>query len=257
MYHYITGTKSYLIDNIPELNIDIDEIKKEINFQSMISYGQPVPRLIAIQGKIENNLKPLYRHPIDSQPELTPFTKTTQHICNTLNKLLHQDFNHVLIQLYRDGDDNIGEHSDKTLDIDKNSVIVNYTLGASRTLRLKDKQYKTITKIKLKHNSLFVLDLDTNRTHLHSIKKDKRERFLKDEDELFNNGERISFTFRKINTFIDHNNIIYGQGIPKINKINDELDMLQAFTKENHDYNFDWNENYRNGFYSINLKSLN
>jgi len=45
----------------------------------MYSQGSPVPRLIAIEGKIENNLKPLYRHPVDSQPELTELSPSTKY----------------------------------------------------------------------------------------------------------------------------------------------------------------------------------
>jgi len=51
-----------------------------------------------------------------------------------------------------------------------------------------------------------------------------------------NNGERISFTFRTIATFIDNNGKLSGQGAPNNNLIdntkNDELDMLKAFSRE-------------------------
>ena len=37
---------------------------------------------------------------------------------------------------------------------------------------------------------------------------------------------------------------------------NDELEMLSAFSKENHEYNFDWDKYYSTGFNSINFKIL-
>ena len=123
-------------------------------------------------------MKPLYRHPIDAQPEITEMTYSVRRICDVLSKKLNQKFNHVLIQLYRDGLDYIGEHSDKTLDIEKNTNIVNYTIGCTRVMRLKSKQKdKSIEqniKIPLKSNSVFVLDWQTNRKYLHFIKQDKR-----------------------------------------------------------------------------------
>jgi hypothetical protein len=144
-----------------------------------------------------------------------------------------------LIQLYRSGNDFIGEHSDKTLDILQNTNIVNYSIGATRTMRLRQKKFnnsndnlqeREIKKNKLKNNSIFVLGWNTNQKWLHSIKQEKS---------LADLGERISFTFRTIATFIDDFGNIIGQGAPKNNfNTNDELDMLQAFSKENHEIDF-------------------
>lgn len=254
---------TYILYDIEELNdITISDIKTEINFESMYSQNIPVPRLVKIQGIYDNNYKPLYRHPIDVQPEITEMTPITKKICDVLSKKLNQKFNHVLIQLYRSGNDYIGEHCDKTLDISPNTNIVNYSIGATRTMTLRQKknnltQERDIKKIKLKNNSIFVLGWNANQKWLHSIKQDKRLNSLKNEDELIDSGERISFTFRTIATFINDDGNMIGQGAPKniINK-NDELDMLQAFSKENHEYDFDWNKYYGNGFNAINLKNL-
>jgi len=49
-------------------------------------------------------------------------------------------FNHVLIQLYRTCADHIREHADKTLDIERNSDIANYSLGYVRTMTLRSKE---------------------------------------------------------------------------------------------------------------------
>lgn len=172
-------------------------------------------------------------------------TQSVRRICDILSAKLNQKFNHVLIQLYRDGLDYIGEHSDKTLDIEKNSNIVNYTIGCTRMMRLKQKNKLTKQNIKipLKHNSIFVLDWQTNRKYLHYIKQDRRDIKEKNEDELRNNGERISFTFRTIATFVDKDNNVIGQG-KEFKKIEPDLDMLYAFSKENHDENFDWEKYY-------------
>ena len=238
-------------------NITIDKLLNEIEFHQMKSQQSLVPRLVAIQGEITNGLKPLYRHPADEQPVLKPFTLTTKLILDKLNKMLNLKMNHVLIQLYRDGEDNIGEHSDKTLDILKSTPIVNYTVGETRTLRLRNKVTKQKEYIELKDNSLFILGTETNKKWLHGIKSNS---LIK--------GARISFTFRTIATFIDESGEITGQGASSklinenenkslINEnLDDSLEMLKAFSKENHESDFNWEEYYGKGFNALNFKFM-
>ncbi len=232
---------TYIIYNVEELkDISIEELKKEIHFEEMYSQGLPVPRLIAIQG-IFTEGKPLYRHPADSQPEIQPMTPLVKNISDILSKKLNQEFNHVLIQLYRNGNDYIGEHADKTLDIKNNTNIINYSVGSQREMKLRTKKINSdkreIKKVKLKHNSIFVLGWDTNKKWLHSINQDKRPDFEKTSDELFNSGERISFTFRSIATFIDSDGKVIGQG-EKFQQKDTDLELLKLFSKENHEVDF-------------------
>jgi alkylated DNA repair dioxygenase AlkB len=234
---------TYIIYDINELkDISIDLLKKEIIFNEMYSQGSPVPRLISIQG-IYTDLKPLYRHPMDSQPEIQHMTPIVKKICDIVSNKCNEQFNHVLIQMYRNGNDYIGEHADKTLDIKKNTKIVNYSIGSTRVMKLRTKKNdnsdREIKKVKLKHNSLFVLGWNANKKWLHSINPDKRPDIEKSEDELFNNCERISFTFRNIATFIDNNNHIIGQG-SKFQQINTDIELLKLFSRENHEIDFDY-----------------
>ena len=89
-------------------------LKEEVQWQAMRHRGGDVPRKVAVQGKIDKDgSRPLYRHPADESPPLREFSTTTQKIREELQELLKQPFNHALIQMYRDGQDNISEHSDK------------------------------------------------------------------------------------------------------------------------------------------------
>ena len=56
-------------------------------------------------------------------------------------------------------------------------------------------------KVPMKHNSLFLLDPQTNQFMLHSIKRDRRPKCEKTAEELAEGGARISITFRWIHTF--------------------------------------------------------
>lgn len=89
-------------------------LKKEVNWQTMHHRSGKVPRLVAVQGETaKDGSVPIYRHPADESPKLVSFSSTVQKIRQEIEAILDQPFNHALIQLYRDGNDNISEHSDK------------------------------------------------------------------------------------------------------------------------------------------------
>lgn len=213
---------------------------------------------------------PIYRHPSDKSPPLLPFSPTVSLIRKHVTKALNHPVNHVLIQHYRSGADFISEHSDKTVDVVRSSRIVNVSLGARRHMTLRSKAAdpdgkRDVQRVKLPHNSMFVLGLETNAKWQHSIKHDNRPNHLKDEDELFNNGERISLTFRYIGTFISKNEkLIWGQGAkgktkedarPVINGGQEAQSLLNAFGTENHSGDFDWDSHYGTGFDVYHLTS--
>ena len=91
-----------------------ERLKEEVVWQRMLHRSGQVPRLVAVQGEAgEDGNVPIYRHPADESPPLLAFTQTVQQIRREVEGLLSQPFNHALIQLYRDGIDNISEHADK------------------------------------------------------------------------------------------------------------------------------------------------
>jgi hypothetical protein len=253
---------TYLVDlDLPDYSFT--ELKKQVEFNIMLSNGNPVPRLISIQYmKPENDLflRPIYRHPNDTDPENVEMCNIVKEILSEVeHKTKINGLNHVLIQLYRDGSDNISAHSDKTLDIDRNTPIINVSIGADREMTIELKENKSVKqKIPLINNTALIFGLKTNEKWKHEIKKQMNEIV----------GERISLTFRKINTFIlkdinlienDKKNILIGQGSPyktidDIDKIEITIDMLNkellfnAFGDENKQSNFNWNYTYSQGF---------
>ncbi|KAL8686146.1 MAG: hypothetical protein Q9218_007313, partial [Villophora microphyllina] len=252
-------------------------LKAEVKWQTMKHRSGEVPRLVAVQGGIgKDGGIPIYRHPADESPPLLPFTSHVEKIRRELERQLKQPFNHALIQLYRDGNDNISEHSDKTLDITRGSAIVNMSIGAQRVMTLRTKKSNRASgidspgasrqsqRITMPHNSVFVLGPETNMQWLHGVRADKRPIQQKSEEEKSFGGERISLTFRQIGTFTDQSSKkIWGQGARKKTKDaaglvragdNAEMEaMIVAFGKENHQTDFDWNAEYGKGFDVINL----
>jgi nicotinamidase-related amidase/alkylated DNA repair dioxygenase AlkB len=250
-----------------------EKIRDEVLWQKMAHQGGEVPRLVGVQGKVEEDGSiPIYRHPADESPPLSPFSPTVLTIKSEVEKKLGHSVNHVLIQFYRNGTDNISEHSDKTLDIVPNTFIANVSLGAQRTMVFRtkkslkgpdstkdDEKPRESCRAPLPHNSLCKMGLETNKKWLHGIRPDKRMEREKSEAELAFDGGRISLTFRNIGTYLDKTQLkIWGQGATAKRKEDAEAvingdtqeakDMLQAFGRENHDSNFDWKESYGKGF---------
>ncbi|KAH9839501.1 uncharacterized protein C8Q71DRAFT_514827 [Rhodofomes roseus] len=241
-------------------------VRDEVKWHRMVHRGGEVPRLVAVQGFVhEDGSYPIYRHPADESPPLLPFSPTVELIRQHVEETLHHPVNHVLIQHYRTGADYISEHSDKTIDVVRGSNIVNVSLGARRVMTLRTKkdahrasadasEGRASQRIPLPHNSMFVMGLETNMRWLHGIRTDKRPEKTKSAEERFANGERISLTFRHIGTFLTLGDThIYGQGArgktregaqPVVRGGSEAQALIDAFGRENHSSEFDWDAAY-------------
>ncbi|OCK77012.1 hypothetical protein K432DRAFT_385024 [Lepidopterella palustris CBS 459.81] len=257
----------------PLKDVIFHQLYNEVKWQKMYHAQGEVPRLVCVQGEFgPDGSMPVYRHPSDQSMPLLHFSPTVEMIRDQVQKIVKHPVNHVLIQLYRSGQDYISEHSDKTLDIVRGSSIVNVSFGAQRTMRLRTKKSgksdatsdeagsaRNTQRVAMPHNSIFVLGQDSNMRWLHGINADKRLPQDRSEAEKAYSGMRISLTFRHIGTFLDSDTrLIWGQGASSKDRatakdvINDEEDetekMIHAFGKENQSTEFDWNAIYGAGF---------
>lgn len=139
------------------------------------------------------------------------------------------------------------------------------------TLRTKKSKHGTDSpsmrqtqRIKMPHNSIFVLGPQTNKEWLHGVRADKRPAVEKTGEEKAFEGERISITFRQIGTFMNKKEkTIWGSGAKSKSRQragristrdNAQMEaMIIAFGKENHDADFDWDGGYGGGFNVVNL----
>lgn len=101
-------------------------------------------------------------------------------------------FNSVLANLYRDGRDSMGWHSDDEPELGAQPVIASLSLGAVRRFRLKPRRGGAAANthaIELGHGSLLRMAGDTQRLYVHDLPKTSARV-----------GPRINLTFRWIDT---------------------------------------------------------
>ena len=100
-------------------------------------------------------------------------------------------FNSVLCNLYRDGKDSMGWHSDDEPELGPAPCIASLSFGDERPFHLKHTTRKELasTKIQLAHGSLLLMKGTTQSHYKHQLPKSKRER-----------SPRINLTFRLIHS---------------------------------------------------------
>ena len=98
-------------------------------------------------------------------------------------------FNSVLLNLYRDGADSMGWHSDDEPELGERPLIASLSLGATRRFRLRHRLRKDLEPvvIDLENGSLLIMEGDTQRFWKHQVPKSKRVA-----------EPRVNLTFRQI-----------------------------------------------------------
>lgn len=208
---------------------------------------------VAMANPTDDGLIPYFRFPVNNQSRhgiITPMTPIVESIRIKVSNFLGCDFNHAVVLLYRDGDDCIGYHKDKPLDLDENAPIASVSLGYPRTYSLRDYVHnpKQQQMFEIPSGSLLSLGPITNQTMYHSILPNinsdetstlatKTSDIENDENNNKNNNEnnnslksnetnnelnsspsntscaRISLTFRKVSTFLNPlTNELIGKG---------------------------------------------
>lgn len=95
-------------------------------------------------------------------------------------------FNSVLLNLYRDGDDAVGWHSDDEPELGPNPIIASVSLGAARRFDLRHKSTKETVKTVLPGGSLLMMTGRTQSEWSHQVPRTKKV-----------NEPRINLTFRQ------------------------------------------------------------
>jgi len=140
------------------------------------------PRLTALYG---NDEKPYSYSGITMQP--LPWTLLLEKIKLQVESTANITFTSVLLNLYRDGRDSNGWHSDNEKELGNNPVIASVSFGAQRVFQLRHNSEPIKQSIVLEHGSLLLMKGTTQHFWKHQIPKTAKPI-----------GPRINLTFRVI-----------------------------------------------------------
>lgn len=194
---FSSGTRGRKVYDLPDcdlLLIDNFFVKEEadnyytslLNETSWHEYEMPMydkvvtaPRMVSWYGET-------------SRPERKPNLNWSPQLLDIRERVENETqlkFNAVLLNLYRNGNDGVGWHSDKTSSVNKDMNIASVTFGDTRMFRLRHKFMKHLPQIEipLYHGSFLLMAGSTNTYWEHQVPKTTR-----------NVLPRINLTFRQV-----------------------------------------------------------
>jgi len=171
--------------SIEEADRYFNTLRDEVEWkqEETLLYGrrQPIPRLTAWFGDSQGT----YTY---SGIKMTPmpWTEVLAEIRDRTGVVAETEFNSVLLNLYRDGQDSVGWHADDEPELGPEPTIGSVSLGATRRfhLRPKDGSLETVS-VELHHGDVLVMRGPMQHAWQHQLPKTQRAI-----------GPRINLTFR-------------------------------------------------------------
>ena len=170
----------------PEAERCLDDVRTEVTWveREIVLYGKRImqPRLVGWAGDVA------YRYSGQTL-EPRPFTKTVRALTERVNEFAGTRFNHVLLNRYRDGRDNMGLHADNEPELGPDPIVATLSLGATRRLTLLPRRPSDGERrsLELSAGSLLVMRGACQRRFRHGIPREPRV-----------TDERVSLTFRLV-----------------------------------------------------------
>lgn len=124
----------------------------------------------------------------DNELDINPWTPELLSLQQKIEKAFGYQFNSVLLNLYRDGNDSVAWHRDKESKYGKRPVIASISLGQTRNFDFrKVDHYQSKYSLPLPHGSLLIMKGDLQEHWEHRIAKSTARM-----------TERINLTFRLV-----------------------------------------------------------
>ncbi len=118
-----------------------------------------------------------------------PWIDTLLEIKNITESVTKESYNACLLNLYHNGEESMGWHSDNEKEIITNSSIASLSLGANRKFSFKHKETKETVSIELENGSLLEMKGSVQTQWWHALPKSKKV-----------TAARINLTFRQMHT---------------------------------------------------------
>lgn len=149
-----------------EADLIYEALYRDLNWveRSIIAKGKSVwqPRLMSWAGELPylysgQVLEPVEMHPILEQLRVR------------LTESFGLTFNHVVANLYRNGEDRVGFHADDEPELGYEPLIASLSLGVSRRFVMKHKYKSRKKSLNLRHGSLLVMGGSCQHKWYHAV----------------------------------------------------------------------------------------
>ena len=163
-----------------------EELLNKINWENerVVMFGKE----IITKRKVAFYSDPLIAYTYSSKTKIgLPWKDPLIILKNIVESLTKQTYNACLLNLYHNGDEAMGWHSDNEKEIIANSTIASLSIGASRKFSFKHKVTKETISIQLENGSLLEMKGTIQSHWLHALPKSKKI-----------TESRINLTFRNI-----------------------------------------------------------
>lgn len=150
----------------------------------LIIFGRHIITQLKVAWYANNDLSYTYSN---TTKVALAFTKELNNLKTIAEKLAKTTFNACLLNMYHNGSEGMGWHSDNEKAIVPNSTIASFSFGAERKFAFKHKTIKQTISTFLQTGSLLLMSGSTQSYWLHSLPKTKKV-----------NGVRINLTFRQM-----------------------------------------------------------
>jgi alkylated DNA repair dioxygenase AlkB len=173
---------SSVYKNLAPTKCQIEEF--ELKQESIKLFGKviPQPRLSALFG--DNDIGYKYSGRYFKATQWTPYLLSMK---NEIQKDFDLEFNSVLLNYYRDGNDSMGLHSDDEPELGFNPTIVSVSFGETRKMIFRNKLDKEKITLELKDGDVLIMSGSLQHNWKHELPKSRQSL-----------GARLNLTFRKI-----------------------------------------------------------
>ncbi len=165
-----------------------NDLLNKINWENerVVMFGKE----IITKRKVAFYSDPLIAYTYSSKTKIgLPWKDPLIILKNIVESLTKQTYNACLLNLYHNGEEAMGWHSDNEKEIIANSSIASLSIGASRKFSFKHKVTKETISIQLGNGSLLEMKGTIQSHWLHTLPKSKKI-----------TESRINLTFRQMHT---------------------------------------------------------
>ncbi len=167
-------------DLLRRLHLETDWRQEHLH---MFGRDIAVPRLVAWHGDVGYRYSGIDHPPRPWTPLLTSIKTRAEAVAGTV-------FNGVLLNLYRDGRDCMGWHSDDEAELGSRPIIASVSLGAARRFQFRRRDdYRNRHEVVLEAASILVMAGDTQARWQHRLPRSGARTAT-------DHGPRINLTFR-------------------------------------------------------------